>query len=180
MNLRSGLIVRATLPYVLLSIALAEAGCVRLPRHAADSVSQQRKNESPVLRPKEGLSFRAASMTCGANIDPIHSGTGYESSDGESISFELYSFKRQESAVKFYDEELSRARSVLNRGEQQGESKSGEQRRAVIGLETKNSRASFAVIEQDGTHVDEIIGPTVGHVLAFENGKEHRNRRDAA
>lgn len=174
MSLAGGFVVRAAAPGVLLVLALAGGGCAGRSRSAAETAGGQRQNESPepgasrALRPKEGLSFRPRSFYDGVNAEPTVSGTVFEASDGERVESRWHSFRRQENAAKFYADELARARAVLERGTAGGERGAAAKERAVLEVVTPDGRVWAEVIEMRGGSVNEITGPSVGHVLAFE------------
>src|SRR5215208_6085136 len=158
----------------VLIISLAAPGCVHAPRTSGDNddaAARQTANESPALKPKEGLTFRPRSFTDGANVDPVYDDTGYESSDGETVTWKHYRFRRPESAAEFYSKELARARAVLATGTRGDTPGNNDWRRAVVEFEAGDGRSVAAVLQLRASYVHEIVGPSAGHVLAFEQSQ---------
>lgn len=117
------------------------------------------------LKPKEGLTFCPRSAVDGSKVDPIFDETGYEASDGEKLASDIYHFRRRDGAADFYSKQLASARAVL---EADTPPDDADRRRAVVELETKDGTSKAAVLVLSGELVTEIVGPSVGHVLAFE------------
>ncbi len=172
MNHGCGQVLRVAAVSVLLTFAVTEIGCVSKPQPLAETPSREKSDVSPTLRAKEGLTFRLKSATDGANTDPRFDATEYAASDGETVASEWHSFKHREDAVKFYSDALARARTVLERSTQVNDLGNTDTQRAVIEFVTNNGRSLTAVVELKGSSVNEIIGPTVGHVLAYEKRQE--------
>jgi hypothetical protein len=163
---------RFAVPCALLAFTLTGSGCASSPRPAAEKPGQQNPDVSPTLKAREGLSFNYHGAVDGSNTDPRFDATEYEASDGERVTSEWYSFKHREGAAKYYSGLLARARTVLDGGGQINDMSSTAQQRAVIEFVTGDGRPLAAVVELSGNNVNEVIGPTAGHVLAFEKWRE--------
>ncbi len=163
----------------VLIISLAASGCVHTPPKLSDNDAAARAatNEGAGLKPKEGLTFRPHSFSDGVNAEPTYSDTGYEASDGETVTSKWYGFKRREGASEFYSKELARARAVLETGTQPGLQDDSVVQRAVVEFGAKGAPPEAAVLELGAGYVNEIVGPTVGHVLAFERWKLAEGRQ---
>ena len=165
-----------------LIVALMATACIQSPQPVTNVGGREGQNSVSALKPKEGLTFKYQSTADGANTNgsvPIHDWEEYAVSDGSVIVEHEYSFKQPGYADKFYSDVLARSANVLLKEQQTGDSKDAWTQRAVIEFVSSDGQTQGAVVRLWPLYVDEITGPSIGHVLAFEQwGSSYRRQHE--